>query len=100
MDIQFDTGLSNKPLAFFAEKISASLSKYEASVNNLVIHLADGNVNERGRNEKICVLEARPLSADPVVVTYKATTKEQAVNGAIIKLKLALEKESLCLNNS
>jgi hypothetical protein len=56
------------------------------------VHLSDEDGNKNGLNDKRCIMEARLSGMKPMAVTHHATTHEQAISGAIDKLKASLEK--------
>ena len=53
-------------------------------------NIEDGNKD--GFNDKRCMVEARLAGMKPIAVTNHANTHEQAISGAIDKLKTSLEK--------
>lgn len=70
--------------------ISDELSRFSNQITRVEVHLSDENANKGGINDKKCVLEARLEGLKPVAVTNKADTVEQAIDGAIDKLKNSL----------
>ncbi len=56
------------------------------------VHLSDENGPKEGKNDKRCMIEARLEGLKPIAVTNNANTHEQAVEGAIEKLKTSLDK--------
>ena len=55
------------------------------------VHLSDENGDKQGLNDKRCVIEARLSGMKPIAVTNHANTHEQAVGGAVDKLKTSLD---------
>jgi hypothetical protein len=55
------------------------------------VHLKDENGNKVGQNDIRCLLEARMEGKQPIVVTNSANTRQNAVEGAIGKLKTSLD---------
>lgn len=95
MQIQFNTdnninGNDNlrKPLE---EKISRSLDRFSDRITRLEVHLNDTNSHKEGPQDKRCMLEARLEGLQPVAVTNNAGTHEEAVRGAVNKMKTALD---------
>lgn len=95
MHIQFNTDNNIKgseelrrPLE---ENISRSLDRFSDRITRLEVHLNDVNSNKGGDDDKRCMLEARLEGMQPVAVTNNAGTHEEAVKGAINKLKTALD---------
>lgn len=70
--------------------ISEELSRYSQHISRLEVHLSDVNGNKEGLNDIRCLLEARLEGRQPIAVTNQANTHEQAVEGAIDKLKTSL----------
>jgi hypothetical protein len=55
------------------------------------VHLSDENGDKGGQNDKRCVMEARLQGRQPVAVTYRAATVEEAVDGAAGELTRLIE---------
>jgi ribosome-associated translation inhibitor RaiA len=96
MQIQFITDKniteSEDLIASSTYIISEELSSYSSHITRLEIHLSDEDDNKDGFNEKRCIVEARLAGKKPIAVTDHANTHEQAVFGAINKLKTSLER--------
>ncbi len=71
--------------------LSEELDRFSDHITRLEIHLSDENGDKKGQNDKRCMIEARLAGKQPIAVTEFADTLEQAVNGAIDKLKTSLE---------
>lgn len=68
------------------------LERFSEHVTRVEIHLSDENSeNKFGINDKRCLLEARLAGLQPISVSDQAATPEQAVDGAIEKLKRSLD---------
>ncbi len=95
MTIQFNTDhnitASEELTAPLIALISEELSRYSSQITRVEVHLADGDGNKDGQNDKRCVLEARLEGMKPIAVTSHANTHDQAVEGAIEKLKTSLD---------
>ncbi len=95
MTIQFNTAnningseaMNNRLSAIIAEK----LTRFDDYITRIEAHLSDENGGKEGENDKRCTLEARPQGKSPIVVTNNAETYDEAVSGAVIKLKSALD---------
>ena len=70
--------------------ISDELSRFDDHITRLEVHLSDENGNKIGQNDKRCMIEARLEGMKPIAVTNHADTNEQAVTGAVEKLKSSL----------
>ncbi|BCQ59476.1 Sigma 54 modulation protein / S30EA ribosomal protein [Pseudomonas sp. NFPP10] len=71
--------------------VESTLERYEEDLTRVVVHLRDENGGKSGPDDMRCQLEARPKGHQPVSVTHKADTLEQALDGATVKLESALE---------
>lgn len=71
--------------------IESTLERYEEDLTRVEVHLRDENGDKPGPHDMRCQLEARPKRHQPVSVTHKADTLEQAIDGAAEKLEHALE---------
>jgi ribosome-associated translation inhibitor RaiA len=72
--------------------ISEELSRFSQQITRVEVHLSDEDGNKNGFNDKRCMVEARLAGMKPIAVTDHANTHEQALFGAIDKLKTSLEK--------
>ena len=77
--------------ASFTAQISEELSRFSHKITRLEVHLSDENGDKQGLNDKRCLIEARLSGMKPIAVTNHANTHEQAVGGAVDKLKTSLE---------
>ncbi len=71
--------------------LSDELSRFEEQITRLEVHLSDENGSKKGLNDKRCMLEARLGGRKPIAVIELADTHENAVHGAIDKLKTSLD---------
>ncbi len=69
---------------------SEELSRFDEHITRLEVHLSDENGNKESEDDKKCLIEARLKGRQPIAVTDVANTYDQAVNGAIDKLKTSL----------
>ena len=95
MKIQFNTdktisGSENDTAPFIAQ-ITDELSRFSSHITRIEVHLSDENGNKSGLNDIRCMIEARQEGKQPIAVTNQANTTEEAVSGAIEKLKASLE---------
>ena len=95
MQIQFNTDKnvtgSEEFIASSTSIISEELSRFSAQITRLEIHLSDEDGNKDGLNDKRCMVEARLAGMKPIAVIDHANTLEQAISGALDKLKTSLE---------
>jgi ribosomal subunit interface protein len=70
--------------------VADKLERFDDDLTRVVVHINDENGEKSGAQDKRCQIEARPKGRQPVSVTHKAESVEQAVEGAIDKLANAL----------
>ncbi|MFO7614695.1 MAG: HPF/RaiA family ribosome-associated protein [Bacteroidales bacterium] len=96
MQIQFNTDKnvtgSEDLIASSTSLISEELRRFSQQITRVEVHLSDEDGNKDGLNDKRCMMEARLAGMKPIAVTDHANTHEQAIFGAIDKLKASLEK--------
>lgn len=69
-----------------------AVDRFSAQITRVEVHLSDENSDKKfGTKDIRCLLEARLAGLQPISVTDKAPTPEQAVNGALEKLMRSLE---------
>jgi ribosome-associated translation inhibitor RaiA len=71
--------------------ISEELSRFSHQITRVEVHLSDENGPKEGQNDKRCLIEARLEGLKPIAVTNNANTHEQAIEGAVEKLKTSLD---------
>ena len=71
--------------------ISEELSRFSHQITRLEVHLSDEDGDKQGLNDKRCMIEARLSGMKPIAVTNHASTHEQALGGAVDKLKTSLD---------
>lgn len=86
-NIQGNEGLTAPLTSLIADK----LDRFSQKISRLEVHLSNENGNKEGQNDKRCLLEARMEGKQPIAVTNLANSHEQAVEGAIDKLKTSLD---------
>jgi ribosome-associated translation inhibitor RaiA len=64
---------------------------FAAQITRVEVHLSDENSDKGGDNDKRCLLEARLAGLRPVVVSHRAATLQQAIDGAAEKLERSIE---------
>lgn len=74
----------------FSTLLSEELDRFDDQITRLEVHLSDENGSKDGLNDKRCLIEARIEGRQPIVVTDEASNHEQAVKGAVGKLKTKL----------
>jgi ribosome-associated translation inhibitor RaiA len=96
MQIQINTDKNvegnEELIASSTSYISEELSRFSHQITRVEVHISDEDGNKNGFNDKRCLVEARLAGMKPIAVTDHANTHEQAIFGAIDKLKASLEK--------
>ena len=72
------------------EQIQSTLGRYEDRLSRVEAHLGDEDGSKNRGADKRCLLEARPLGRDPVVVTAFSDTSERACREASHKMQKLL----------
>lgn len=87
-NIEGDTELEQQVTAV----VRNGLERFSEQVTRVEIHLSDENSkNKSGTDDKRCLVEARLAGRQPISASDQAATLEQAVAGAIEKLKRSLD---------
>ena len=72
--------------------VTDGLEHYGDRITRVELHLSDENSDKKSGTQDIrCLLEARLTGLQPLAVSDTATSTEQAVAGAIEKLKRSLD---------
>lgn len=66
--------------------IADALGRFGGQLTRVEVHLGDENAGKAGAGDKRCMIEARPAGQQPVAVTHKAASLEEACNGAVHKM--------------
>jgi ribosome-associated translation inhibitor RaiA len=96
MHIQINTDDNITNSDALAERIEATvrdvLERFSDQVTRVELHLSDENSDKKSGGADIrCLLEARLAGRQPVAVTDEAATLEQAVDGAVRKMRRSLD---------
>jgi len=95
MTIQFNTDnnikVSEELRIPLISLISEKLSRFGHQITRVEVHLSDENGDKEGFNDKRCMIEARLSGMKPIAVTNHANNNEEAVEGAVEKLKTSLD---------
>lgn len=76
--------------SYFTSLMQEELGRYD-KLTRVEVHLSDVNGSKEGQDDKRCIIEARLEGKPPMAVKNMAATHEQAVDGAIDKLKASLD---------
>jgi ribosome-associated translation inhibitor RaiA len=79
--------------------VEAAVRRWRNRITRVEVHLNDLNSHKGGAQDKRCLLEARVGGLQPVAVSHKAATVQEALAGAADKLERALESTFGRLND-
>lgn len=95
MQIQFNTDNNisgREQLGSWVEaSVSDALDRFGDQITRVEVHLGDVNSHKGGADDIRCMIEARLAGRDPIAVTHQAPDIETAVNGAVGKVRRALD---------
>jgi len=96
MIIQVNTDMSisgdKKFESYLNTLIKGELHQFDDQINRIEVHLDEGG-SKNGDNDKRCMLEARLENSPPVAATSHGNTVEQAVSGALDRLKTSIDRK-------
>ncbi len=69
-------------------EITESLNRFSEQITRIEVHLTEDN---KGENDKRCMLEARLKGMQPIAVTNNGETIDNALKGALDKMKALLD---------
>jgi hypothetical protein len=76
---------------YAGEVVENTLGHLAERITRVEIHLSDENSEKGGNHDKRCTMEARLKGRPPMAVRHAAETIDQAVRGAVDKLKRSLD---------
>ena len=95
MKIQVNTDHSiedREGLARRAETVVEEILGHLAThISRIEVHVSDENGDKGGEHDKRCMMEARLDGHPPIAVAHEAQTFDQAIEGAVHKLKRSLD---------
>jgi ribosome-associated translation inhibitor RaiA len=71
--------------------VESTLGHLAAHITRVEVHLSDENGTNFGSHDKRCMMEARLEGHQPIATTNEAETIEQAIAGAVEKLKRSVD---------
>jgi len=71
--------------------VEGALGRFRDQITRVEVHLSDENAGKRGTDDIQCVMEARLEGRQPTAVSHRASTVEDALDGAAGKLERAIE---------
>ncbi len=78
--------------AWIRGTVETALDRDSDHITRVEVHLTDEDGHKSGQNDKCCVMEARLEGRQPIAVSDRSETLEQAVNGAAGKLARLIER--------
>ena len=103
MKIQINTDHNIKGREAMAEQtratVESTLGHLADQITRVEVHLSDENGTKTGGHDKRCMMEARLEGHQPIAATHEAETIDEAIDGAVEKLKRALDHTLGRLNN-
>lgn len=93
IEIRTDKNIRNSDrlIEFLRTELKQEFDRYSEKITHFEVHLSDDNADKGGDADKRCMIEARPARLKPVAVTHKAANLDQAIRGAVDKLKRSIE---------
>lgn len=95
MKIQFNTDKNIKGTEnlerVVSDKLNRTLKRFASKITRIEVHLSDQNAQKASTGDIQCKIEARIEGLQPIIVAGKSSTKEKALNDAIVKIKAALD---------
>jgi ribosomal subunit interface protein len=94
IQVETDNHIENKQdlQAHVEAVIRDALDRFAEQVTHVEAHLGDVNSGTKsGPDDMRCMLEARLAGAKPIAVTHNAQSLHQAIDGAVDKLRAALD---------
>ena len=88
VEVSTDTAITADIPATIAA-VEAGLARFQGRLTRVEVHLSDIN-GPKGGHDARCALEARAAGRQPVAVTNQANTPDDAVKGAVAKMKSLL----------
>ncbi len=79
--------------ASFIAQITDELSRFSSHITRIEVHLTDENGKKEGLKDIRCLIEARREGKQPIAVSYQTDTTNQAVSGALDRLKAIRGRE-------
>lgn len=78
---------------YVTEAVETKLKRFREDLSRVEVHLRDENSEKGGSDDKRCMMEARVKGLKPTAVTFKHGTVKGAINGAVGKMRTALDRE-------
>lgn len=97
MLVQVNTDSNIEGASALAEQVEAALrdhlDHHSQQITRVEVHLRDENSDKKfGTRDMRCLLEARLAGLQPISVSHRAASLEQAIEGAAEKLRRSLDR--------
>lgn len=76
---------------FISTSVKSELDIFAENITRVEVHLADENGSKSSENDKRCTMEARVSHRQPIAVTCHANGYEEAISGALDKMRASLD---------
>lgn len=95
MQVQVNTGNNVTGSEGLTREVEAvvedALGRFRDQITRVEVHLNDVNGKKPGDDDNRCMMEARLEGLQPISVTDRAATLDQAISGAAKKLQRSLD---------
>lgn len=71
--------------------VEAALGRFGVRITRVEVHLSEQHSHKSHDEDKHCMMEARLAGVQPIAVTHRAATLEQAIDGAAERLQRILD---------
>lgn len=101
IEIRTDKNIQNSErlIEYVSTELKQEFQRYSEKITHFEVHLSDTNAGRGGDDDKRCMIEARVANIKPIAVTHKGGNLDQAIGGAIDKLKRSIEHAFEKVNN-
>lgn len=82
---------SDRLIDYVRTELKKEFQRFSEKITHFEVHLSDAHGDKGGEEDKRCMIEARPSGLKPIAVTHRAGNIDQAIHGAVDKLKRSLE---------
>jgi ribosome-associated translation inhibitor RaiA len=84
---------SEKLSQYVEETVEHTLNRFSDRITRVEVFLSDQNSSQKGGdNDKRCVMEARLAGLQPITVSDDSATYDQALDGAVKKMRKTLSR--------
>ena len=93
IEIRTDKNIQNSDrlISYVRAELSQEFQRHTEKITHFSVHLSDENGDKGGSDDIRCMLEARLAGLKPIAVNHRAGNVDNAIHGAIDKLKRSLE---------